>query len=216
MQVHCASNEEKSGIKPLEEREFISKSTVKKELGWTDGSIKKFLGEPDKLARNPNYLTGPPMQLYRQSRVRETMELEEWKDWYQRTLERRQSQSKKAKEVADLKRNKAIFSALNKLKIKFPKAKTKQDIYRRTRERWARTKEQLSSERGEYEWFAVPGPDVDAATQRRWLNNWIRHDCSNYEQILYELSGQVGINDAHDRLQAEIEARTELWFSSFP
>ena len=199
---------------PLEDREFISKGTIKKELGWTDGSIKNFLGEPDKLASNPNYRSGPPMQLYLQSRVRAAMETEEWKGWYTKTLARRQKQSERSKAIAEKKREQAIAQSLKQLKVKFPKVKSESEAYRLARQYWAEHKEALALSRGEFPDFVeVPGSDVDIDTQYRWLNNWIRHELSNYEAILESLSGQIGINASHDELQGEIEKRTDQWMS---
>lgn len=41
-----------------------------KARGWTDGLIRTFLGEPDRLARNPHYSSaGAPMRLYLLQRV---------------------------------------------------------------------------------------------------------------------------------------------------
>lgn len=40
-----------------------------KSRGWTDSLIKTFLGEPDKLARNPHYSSSAPMRLYLLERV---------------------------------------------------------------------------------------------------------------------------------------------------
>jgi hypothetical protein len=53
--------------------EYISLAGLKAE-GWTDGLVKKYLGEPDKTAPNPHYSrAGAPMRLYLHSRVAETM-----------------------------------------------------------------------------------------------------------------------------------------------
>ncbi|GFG76150.1 hypothetical protein [Mycobacterium botniense] len=40
-----------------------------KQRGWTDGAVKRFLGEPDALVTNPNYRSGPRMRLYDLPRV---------------------------------------------------------------------------------------------------------------------------------------------------
>ena len=39
------------------------------ERGWTDGLIKRLLGQPDKQKPNPHYRSGPKMSLYLLSRV---------------------------------------------------------------------------------------------------------------------------------------------------
>jgi hypothetical protein len=37
--------------------------------GWTHGLIKKLLGDPDQLERNPHHRSGPKMRLYARTRV---------------------------------------------------------------------------------------------------------------------------------------------------
>jgi hypothetical protein len=49
-------------------REYIALSEIK-ERGWTDGLVRKLLGEPDRLAANPHYSAAPKMRLYRISKV---------------------------------------------------------------------------------------------------------------------------------------------------
>lgn len=48
-------------------------STLKlKERGWTDGMIRRFLGEPDATRPNPHYKCAAPMKLYELKRVERT------------------------------------------------------------------------------------------------------------------------------------------------
>ena len=47
------------------------KTSELKELGWTDGLIKKYLGKPDCHALNPVYVSKALMKLYSISRVEE-------------------------------------------------------------------------------------------------------------------------------------------------
>jgi hypothetical protein len=37
--------------------------------GWTQSLIKKLLGHPDQLERNPHHRSGPKMRLYARTRV---------------------------------------------------------------------------------------------------------------------------------------------------
>ena len=50
---------------------YITKSRLKGERGWTDCTIRRILGEPDKYARNPHYRNAAPMHLYLIKRVDE-------------------------------------------------------------------------------------------------------------------------------------------------
>ena len=44
----------------------------------------------------------------------------------------------------------------------------------------------------------------DADFLRRITTNYLRHECSNYEQQLYKLFGKTGVHEAHDILQKRI------------
>ncbi len=50
---------------------YITKSRLKGERGWTDYTIRRILGEPDKYACNPHYKNAAPMRLYLIKRVDE-------------------------------------------------------------------------------------------------------------------------------------------------
>jgi hypothetical protein len=49
--------------------QYINYTRLKSERGWTDKLINNYLGEPDRIKRNPYYRTGAPMKLYLMSRV---------------------------------------------------------------------------------------------------------------------------------------------------
>jgi hypothetical protein len=51
------------------------------EHGWTRAAIDRFLGEPDRLAANPHYRSGPLMRLYRVERVLAIQNSPEFKVW---------------------------------------------------------------------------------------------------------------------------------------
>lgn len=55
-----------------------------KERGWTEGAIKKFLGNPDKTAPNPYSKKKPEVKLFSCDRVKRIEQTEEWQDWYQK------------------------------------------------------------------------------------------------------------------------------------
>lgn len=48
--------------------EFVYRATLIKR-GWTVGMIRRYLGDPDKLANNPHHMSGPRAQLYNLARV---------------------------------------------------------------------------------------------------------------------------------------------------
>lgn len=58
----------------------ISKAGLKG-LGWTEGAIKKFLGEPDDRVENPHYSNAAPMCLYYIARIEEAEDTPEFQKW---------------------------------------------------------------------------------------------------------------------------------------
>ncbi len=72
-----------------------------KRRGWTDGLVKSFLGEPDRLATNPHVALAKPMRLYRLDRVSEHERTPEFETARDAALRRAQQ----AKKVADAKQS---------------------------------------------------------------------------------------------------------------
>lgn len=70
-----------------DEKNYLSKKAIK-DRGWTEGAIKKFLGEPDKLAKNKRS-SRTKVHLYLEDRVVSMESTEEWKEWYNGSLKRR-------------------------------------------------------------------------------------------------------------------------------
>lgn len=80
-------------LAPIDERPFTgAPSAAKRELmgpgalsdrnpAWTPAALKKFLGEPYKLVRNPVYRNAPQMRMFLTSRVEEIETTDEWKGW---------------------------------------------------------------------------------------------------------------------------------------
>jgi len=78
--------------KTAEKIERVTLSTLK-QLGWIDGAVKQFLGEPEALAPNPNYRTGPKMRLYDLPRVEATEISKPWQTWRKAMKSRREKAS---------------------------------------------------------------------------------------------------------------------------
>jgi hypothetical protein len=71
-----------AGNAPLNKRELLGPGTLSdRNPAWTPTAIKKFLGEPDKLVRNPVYRNAPQMRMFLTSRVDEVEATDEWKAW---------------------------------------------------------------------------------------------------------------------------------------
>jgi hypothetical protein len=70
------------GNSPLNKRELMGPGTLSdRNPAWTPAALKRFLGEPDKLVRNPVYRNAPRMRMFLTSRIEEVEGTDEWKAW---------------------------------------------------------------------------------------------------------------------------------------
>lgn len=77
--------------KKAENPPTITPAKLKGERDWTDGAIKKFLGEPDERVKNPHYASAAPMRLYTLKRVCTTENTPEFQEWQEKYLQRKES-----------------------------------------------------------------------------------------------------------------------------
>ena len=69
--------------------DYIPYAWIKRDRGWTDGAIKKHLGDPDYLTTNPNCKKGPKMKMYSMKRIKEAESKPDFQKWYEKHQERR-------------------------------------------------------------------------------------------------------------------------------
>ena len=69
--------------------DYIPHAWIKRDRGWTDGAIKKYLGKPDYLTINPNYNNGPKMKMYSMKRIADAERKPDFQEWYEKHQERR-------------------------------------------------------------------------------------------------------------------------------
>lgn len=74
-------------VNSRDDKNYLSKTAIK-DRGWTEGVIKKFLGEPDKLAKN-KWSSRTKVHLYLEDRVVSVESTDEWKEWFNSSLKRR-------------------------------------------------------------------------------------------------------------------------------
>lgn len=172
-------------------------TTVLKERGWTDGMIRKFLGEPDTTKVNPHYKCAAPMKLYDLKRVERTERRKAFLAEKEASEQRKQSA---AKGVAT-KREKSIQFART-VEIHVPTMGYDEVLKRacHSYNEWHQY-----DRRGYYnDYFTPADVDSDPDFLRRISTNYLRHECTSYEQQLYKLFGKTGVHDAHDILQQRI------------
>jgi len=80
--------------------DYLNKTTINAR-GWTDAGIKRFLGGPDKEAKNPKGRNAPTIKLFLKSRVECVERTDAFKDWKKKSERRRQKAKEKNAEKAD-------------------------------------------------------------------------------------------------------------------
>jgi Zn-finger nucleic acid-binding protein len=174
-------------------------SELIKERGWTDGLIKKHLGEPDEFKKNPHYKSGPPMRLFLLERVEEIEAQSEVAESIAKVIARRPALSAAAILRADAQRN-DLLDAVASVKIEI--VRFEPDELRR---RAIASYNSLWLDRGKLHKRATASDDPDFLD--RITRNYARHHLVDYDSILTQLSGRVGKNDAYWLFKNRVMAR---------
>ncbi|MCZ7645911.1 MAG: hypothetical protein M5U26_11605 [Planctomycetota bacterium] len=168
----------------------VYKITLKKEFGLTDTLIAK-LGEPDKLVRNPHYKSGPPSQLYERRRVEEFIKANRAE--VEKAKQARARRKAAAEKAVKTKIN-ATFGIVDqeglRLLCPLPDAGS------------------LWREAGSY--YAMRYSDYQE-TGFNGLCAFVRHNYTNYEEVLDLIRGRVGTRDAYSHIRLELDEQVAEW-----
>lgn len=158
-----------------------------KARNWTEAAIKRFLGEPDDTKPNPHYKSGPPMRLWLKERAEAVEQTEEFKAWMLKSLER----SARAKDAAR-KRMEALWKEVQDWTptLNIPEG----DLVKLACEHY----NALHFGRGKYA-NTSDSPEF----LRRIVGNYLRHECSDYEEMLSRIRGKPGVENAYQEIRAE-------------
>ena len=154
--------------------EYLSQIRIKSEFGLTDTQIRA-LGEPDATRPNPHYRKGPPMKLYLRKRV------EQWIAEHQSEIMASQPRKQAAQKAVHTKRESA------KIEIaKLVRSLELEPIVSRARVRKEAT-----------DFFFERYEDFNGEVTEKGLCSFIRHNYTNYEEILSVVKGKVGASDLY-------------------
>lgn len=165
----------------------LSKADLKSR-GWSLSMMEKLLGEPDFIIRLRQRRV---MHKYRVSRITEA----EHGEVFQELKKSAATRSARGKAVTD-KRAEAVRTAVHKMSEQLkvsppPTLNALRKLALDAQQEWYDGGEQG---------YSVEG--VDHATVDRWCRNYLRHNCSNYEDLLerieYEFRGQPGVRELYD------------------
>lgn len=179
------------------ERTHIARATVKKERGWTELLLKRFLKAPDLIVDNPHYKSSPPMRLYSIVRLQAIEATPEFKVM----MESANGRKKKANKAVDTKRNR-IMAHVNALKIDVPEM-AEEELKKRAVKSYNDFKERKAMDHDDWE-FEPATVDADDAFLNRISLNYLRHHCTRYENELRNIFGKVGVDQAYEILKEKI------------
>jgi hypothetical protein len=174
---------------------------VQADRGWTPTAVRRLLGDPDRIAPNPMYRSAAPMRLFSLARATAAENTEQWQQWHEKAVQR----SARGKAIAETKRA-ALLAEVAALNIRVPviHPETLAELAVAHRNRVNR---EWAESRG---CDADPATvdDVDTATLRRWMVNYLRYARTIYYAALSDLYARVGRDLAteaiRDRLYAAI------------
>lgn len=177
-----------------------------KHRGWTKGMVDTFLGSPDAIVALNSSGTRT-LHLFRNQRAQEAEQTEE----YQARARVAEARSQKSREAAQRRADevrRAVESRAGHLRVRIPRGvKTLADL----RQKALRSRDEFYMDRGDY---SADPYEADQETVNRWTRNYLRHECSNYEEMLYQVSaefrGVPGVQDMyHEVIRPIIDQRVE-------
>ncbi len=154
--------------------EYVSKSALKSEYGLTDTLIK-LLGDADLVRPNPRYRSASPLQLYLRTRV------ERWVAENADLIANRNSLKTAARKAVETKRQ----SAREEIAILVKRLRMKALPER------AKLVKQVSHFLMDRYW------DWDGEVTEKAICSFIRHNYTNYEEILEKVKGKIGAGDLY-------------------
>lgn len=172
------------------EYKYITLTELKKR-GWTDSIIKKMEIVHDKEKPNPYYSSGSPMKLFSFDKVLELEKSSEFETLHRKSLERK----KVAKKAVSTKLNNTMKIA-NSFRVELLEY-DKEDLF-----------EMAVDHYNEYHFPYKHIPTwkcLDEDTLLRITANMVRHTMCDYDTILHQNKGGVGIQQLHDIMQDVVE-----------
>lgn len=167
-----------------------------KERGWTQSKIDAWLKEPDVLVKNPIYSSAAPSKLFLKTRVHRQERNKRFKEWLDKSKNKRTKLSKSLKKANEDKKNK-LMDYINNLEIVIP-VMSLEELTLQAIEHY----NDLWEIRGNYEKHATI--DSDRQFLNRITMNMLRHQQEHYELELERLFGKVGKDEAYIALKTKI------------
>lgn len=172
------------------EKEYITLTDLK-ERGWTDSIIKKMEIVHDKEKPNPYYRSSSPMKLFSLDRV---LELESTKKF--ETLYRKSQERKKVAQKAVDTKIKNMMEIAESFRIELS-GYGKEDIFQMAVDHY--NNHHFPNK------YIPTWKSLNEDTLLRITTNMVRHTMCDYDSILYQHKGRVGIQQLHDIMKSVAE-----------
>ena len=169
--------------------DYLSQSRVKSEFGLTDTQIRS-LGEPDATRPNPHYRKGPLMKLYLRKRI------EQWIAEHQGEITEAQPRKQSAQKAVHTKRESA--------KVEIAK------LVRRLELEPIISRASVRKEAAAF--FYEQYDDFNSGVTEKGLCSFIRHNYTNYEEILSVVKGKVGASDLYVNVKVYLCCRIIAYY----
>lgn len=177
----------------------LTASTLTARDGWTKGAVERFLGEPDVFAENPNYRSGPPMRLYDLSRVIEAEMSEDFKAFVTSNAGRVAGAAKSVRT-----RTQQLLAEVAAMPMTLKEKRSLEEVTRAAYGSWKANKDVVAWERGwedpSHERFEELSDDF----KNRVTVNYLRHERTEYDNRLEDLSARAGKEQAYSAIRNRI------------
>lgn len=189
-------------MKTIKKKEpsFLSKSSLKKR-GWTDAIIVQLFPEPTKETANPHYRSGPKMKLYDEVKVKAIEKTKKFQEMTSAALKRSQT----AKSVAAKRQTDTINWAKTLPEVVIRKY-SQGELYKKACQHY----NDLWASRGKDKYATV---NESKEFLNRISHNYLRHELSNYEELIGESFGKIGADEARVIIREHIQ---KAIFEMFP
>lgn len=181
------------------EEKYYCKSDLTTYRGWTQSMIKKLLGKPDAEKTNPKYRCAAPMQLYKASRVEKIEKSDEFKSLQEKAKKRRETSRRTVKVKYD-----ETINHVRNIKIIIPEYSERELLNRACNHYNAYHETQFMMRLDcDYE-YQKATLDSNKTFLYRIATNYLRHQCTKYEDELDRLFDKIGKENAYHILKQRI------------
>lgn len=191
-----------------DKEKYYCKSDLITYRGWTKSMIKKLLGKPDTEKANPKYRCATPMQLYKASRVEKIEMSDEFKSLQEKAKKRREISRRTVKMKYD-----ETINHVRNIKIIIPKYSESELLKRACNHYNAYHEMQYMMRLNcDYE-YQEATLNSNKTFLYRIATNYLRHQCTKYEDELERLFGKIGKENAYHILKQRIN---DAIFKAYP